>query len=534
MLLFRKNQSPAAHLAEEEKPKKSEPLCTTILTYYLMIMFSFFTLFLTKKYANSRHDKFYFYLVLSGVLIVGAGIAYFISRSESKRIGQTLSPMIKPVSVTDGAILCFVVFAAVSTFSSAYFPETLLAEVGRNNGLLLLIVYAAVYFIVTRMFVYKDSIIAVYLVFSCIVAGLTVINFFYLDPLGLLKGYSAKVAEDFGSTIGNKNTIASYMAMFLPISMMTLAINKNRWMRIIAGVGIIFAYAGVISCNSGSVIMALCVALPVMAIFCARKYEYLKRYMLALALMFAGGKVLRLFSYIMNDKQKGFEFTQDFLLYNKLTYIPIVVFGLLALMMYLVQKKAEPHYPAKVVTIILVSLTGLVIVGFLGAILYFTLVDTQTKLGALERLLRFDDRWGTHRGFMWIRAVREYGKFSFFEVLFGKGTDMAYYVLEPHFSELLSKFGNTSTNSVHNEYLNYLVTQGALGLISYLAILGGVCVRSIRRAKENPIPLIFISAVVSYAVQAVVNISTPVTTPVFFLFISMAEALNRQADLKHQ
>ena len=32
MLLFRKNQSPAAHLAEEEKPKKSEPLCTTILT----------------------------------------------------------------------------------------------------------------------------------------------------------------------------------------------------------------------------------------------------------------------------------------------------------------------------------------------------------------------------------------------------------------------------------------------------------------------------------------------------------------------
>ena len=115
--------------------------------------------------------------------------------------------------------------------------------------------------------------------------------------------------------------------------------------------------------------------------------------------------------------------------------------------------------------------------------------------------------------------------------LFGAGPDMAVKVLEDHFAELSARFGDSYTDTVHNEYLNYLITQGALGLLSYLTILGSVSVRAIRRAKENPLPLVLISAVLCYAVQAAVNLYTPIVTPIFFLFIAMAEGMNRKVSL---
>ena len=517
--------------APQKQAKSRDQVHNTILTYYLLLMFSFFTLFLTNQYANSRHDKFYLYLLLSGLLIVGAGVSYGLWWSEHRSAGGCLSSLIKPVSVADGAFLCFVIFAAISAVASRYFPQTIVAEIGRNNGLLLIVFYAMVYFIVTRMYVHKDYVIAVYLIFSCVVALLTVLHFFYIDPLGLLSGYDEKTAQDFGSTIGNKNTIASYMAMFLPIALMTLPLNKKLWMRIISGVSLIFAYAGALCANSGSFFLGLSAALPVMIIFCAQRYDTLKRCMLGLTILFAGGKLLRLFSYFMSDRQKGFEFVQDFLVYDKLSFLPILLCGLIALALYLLEQKLAPRYPAKALTITLLSLSGAAILGIVGSILYFTLIDTGTDLGSFETLLRFNDRWGTHRGFMWIRSMEEYGKFGFGQKLFGAGPDTAYYVLQPHFAELSARFHNSSTNSVHNEYLNYLVTQGALGLISYLTLLGAVCVRTLKRARHNPLALVFLSAVIFYAVQAIVNLYQPITTPLFFLFLSIAESLNRQTPL---
>ena len=524
----------AARQPNTEPAPKKQPyyVHNSLVSYYLLLMFSFFTLFLTNRFANARHDKFYLFLGLSGALIIGASVSYLLACTD-KGIVTPLPPLMRPLSAADGAFLCFLIFAAVSAFASPYFPQTIIADVGRNNGLLLLVFYALVFYIITRMYVYKDYVIAVYLVFSSAVAVLTVINFFYIDPLGIFEGYSEDVIADFGATIGNKNTIASFMALFLPVAVMTLVLSDKRYMRIIAGISVGFAYMGALAANSSSVFLGLIVAVPVTAIFSARRHDRLMRFMLAMTILFAGGKLLRLFSLIMGEHSKGFEFIQNFLIYDKLAYIPIAVFGLLTLALYLLRGRLEPHYPAKGVMVTLTVLTALMIAGALFAILYFSVIDTATPLGNAERLLRFNDRWGTHRGFMWMRATDEYGKFNWFQKLFGVGPDMAYYVMEPHFDDLL-KYGDSSTNCVHNEYLNYLITQGALGLLSYLALVGSVIVRAVRRAKQNPTALIFISAVICYAVQGVVNLYSPITTPIFFLFLAMAEALNRQTPLTNQ
>ena len=504
----------------------------SLVSYYLLAMFSIFPLFLTNQYANSRHDKYYFFLFLSGAMAIASLISYGISRHEEKLTG-TPKPFLKPVSAADIAVLCFFVCAVISSLASPYFVETLNADSARNNGLILLFTYTLVYLCLSRMYVYKDYVIAVYLVFSCIVALLTVINFFYIDPIGIFDGYTEDVATDFGSTIGNKNTIAAFMSLFTPAAIMVSVVSEKSWMRILGRVSLCFAYMAALCANSGSVLLGLAVAIPLMAAISARSRLYLRRFFLAMTILFASGWLLRLFSLIMGDRQKGFEFIQNFLIYDPRTLIPLAFCAVLTLLLYFLPEGRIP-YPSRALPVILFTLTVIGVLGLIGTMVYFTEVDTATELGSFDRLLRFDDRWGTHRGFMWIRSLEEYGKYDFFKMLFGAGPDMTIKVLEPHFAELYSRFGDGYTDCAHNEYINYLITQGALGLLSYLMILGTVCVRALRRAKSNPMGLVFVSAVLCCAIQATVNLYTPITTPILILFLSMTEGMNRLTPLNKE
>jgi hypothetical protein len=516
------------HEKTEPKPRSDYRVYNSLTAYYLIAMFSFFPLFLTNQYASARHDKYYLFLALTALFAVSAMIAYAIGRGEDRRSGIH-SSFFSPMSATDIAFLCFFVFAVISTILSPYAVETLNADSARNNGLILLAAYTLVYFLVSRLYISRNYVLAVYLIFSCIVALLTVINFFYIDPIGIFEGYPEDVVVDFGSTIGNKNTIAAFMALFLPAAMMTLVLSDSRGMRILGALSMILAGTAAVCANSGSAILGLAVAIPVMGIFAARRYEYLQRYFLGMAILCGSMKLLRLFSLLMNDHDKGFEFIQQFMIHSPLAWIGLSIFAVLWLVMTLGRGRLADRYPRRALTVVFIVIAAAVPLAAIIGILYFTLIDKTAALGSFDRLLRFDDRWGTHRGFMWIRSIEEYGRMNIFRKLFGAGPDMAIKVLADHFAELAERFGDGYTDTAHNEYINYLITQGALGLLSYLMILGSVSVRVIRRARENPLPLIFISAIVCYAVQATVNLYTPIVTPIFILFIAMAEAGNRRS-----
>ena len=138
------------------------------------------------------------------------------------------------------------------------------------------------------------------------------------------------------------------------------------------------------------------------------------------------------------------------------------------------------------------------------------------------RFFRFNETWGTHRGFFWIKSLEIWwNDLNFWQKLFGTGPDTFYFAFEPYCSELLTKFNETSTNAAHNVYLNYLVTQGALGLLSYLALIGTSIYMSVKQLKNSPLALISLMVVVTYITQDIVNIANPINTPLFFIFIAL-------------
>ena len=120
--------------------------------------------------------------------------------------------------------------------------------------------------------------------------------------------------------------------------------------------------------------------------------------------------------------------------------------------------------------------------------------------------------------------------FNFFEILFGSGPDTFYNVFAVYFDELHARFGDTSTNAAHNVYINYLVTVGVTGLLSYLLFVGSAIVNSVKNAKVNPLALMCVGVIVAYATQDIVNIANPVNTPWFIMFIALSEATRLKAN----
>ena len=518
--------APVADTGNETKPYT---VSHTLVNVYLTLMFSFFPLFLTEQYAHARTDKFWLYLILTAVLVISVVFSSTMRKLGDKKHTKPKGAL-QSLSTTDILMLCFVGFAAISTITSPYIFDAFTGFKGRDNGLLLLTAYALMYFIITRNYRYKDYAFVGYLVVSSIVALLTVINYFYIDPLNIFSGYGEDTIVDFGSTIGNKNIIAAFMCMFLPVAVGFFTVTEKRYMRILSGFAIIFAYPGILCADSSSNILGLLVILPIMLIIYCRSYTYLKRFFGAMTILFISGKLLHLFAILVGNKNKGFEVFQQFLIYSPLMFIPIIICGAIFLLLYFLGKNGEPRYPAKTLQITLKVLFGVSIVTLLGAFFYFSVIDRETDLGDYEKLLRFSDAWGTHRGFMWRISFEEYGKFNFWQKLFGAGPDTAYNVLEPHFKELAARFGDSSTDCAHNELINYLLTQGALGLAAYLGLIVTALVRGLKTARKNPLTLIFMGAVLCYLVQSTVNLYNPIVTPHFFIFLTLTEAISRSTS----
>ena len=79
-------------------------------------------------------------------------------------------------------------------------------------------------------------------------------------------------------------------------------------------------------------------------------------------------------------------------------------------------------------------------------------------------------------------------------------------------------------DSVHNEYLQYLITIGPFGLLSYMAIHITAIMSVIKKKLNNPLTIGTLLAVLCYAAQATVNINQPIATPIMWTLLAVCVA----------
>ena len=220
-------------------PSSKYLLSNAVVNYYLLVMFAVFPLFVSVFFDGSfpfmhfdngffgiRHQKFYFFIAVSAIALIVEVMLIITNISAEKKDNTLRKSFFDTLSVTDWAAAALLVSCTLSTiFSShpdlAFWGEITIGSggIGRNNGLFLIILYVLLYFMISRLYRFREYVFVGLSVSCGIVYLLTVLNGYYIDPLNMLTQFKTSqpnVYMEFFSTIGNKNMLASFICVTLP------------------------------------------------------------------------------------------------------------------------------------------------------------------------------------------------------------------------------------------------------------------------------------------------------------------------------
>ena len=234
-------------------------------------------------------------------------------------------------------------------------------------------------------------------------------------------------------------------------------------------------------------------------------------------------------SYVIGDK--GF-FLQ--LGYTTLPFLAIAVLGIMKLAIVKL-KEERIESILKPIYILLVALILFTV--------FFVFYDANSShrlsfLNDYSNYFRFDDYWGSGRGFIWKMGLDFFTKkMPFWQKFFGYGPDSFYMITNDHYKLEISQSAYQAIDNIHNEYLNLLLTVGIFGLLSYLLFLFFTwkSLWSKRSWDEEDsfcftvFPFATGLSLLCYAGQAVINIAVPIVLPIIFVlfFLGLSSKANR-------
>lgn len=512
----------------EKKKVFHEPFNPTAICCYLFLVAALgvFPLYSTHSYDKLAIAKYEFFCTATLCFLgISAVVGAVVFLYNPKRYFHT---RVLPPSVTDVAMFLFFVIAGLSCLFSKYQEVAFYGSDYRHHGFVMIIMYLLVYFLLSRSYRHQRWIFYIFILSSCLVVWFGLQNFLGQDPLGFL-AHSSKFQTDKSiSTIGNKNFFASYLCIFLPVVTVLFVKTRNVLDAFLCAIGMIFGFGGLVVSGSDSGFLGVGVLLVLIPLI-VKNFQELARYFFSLAMLFVSAPLVGLF---MKGPKVKLRYEPDVisrtLIEGDKTVILLALFlmlGVLFVIAYLVKPQVTIHTAVKWTYGIIVGLAALAV---LGLFFWFSIVDTKTQLGDWENYLRFNDYWGSTRGYAWRRLTELYQDFSLQDKLFGTGMDTVGNLLVPrYYTEMINRFGLYFENA-HNEYLQYLVTTGLLGVTAYLIMIGSGVVRTLKNGMRNPAMLAVGFAVLCYAVQGFVNISQTMTTPLFFVMIGLAESFNRR------
>ena len=288
---------------------------------FVTLMFSLFPLYLSDRYYYIRHDKLYAFYVLASLLLIFMGgviLTHYNKRDKENKIENKKNKF----SFTDYGMIGFLISAIISTLVSDYKFDSLTGALGRNNGLILIFAYFVVYFIISRTYRENKVVPIVMAVVSSFVAFIGILQQFYWDPLNLYNGMSSSQYTKFISTIGNRNIFSAYLTIVMPLCMVLFILSKKYYQKIIYGISAVITFGGVVCCNSDGSILGTLGLFVFCYIFFIRNLKDFSNLLIITSLMLIGCKVIRYFSYIMDDYSMGFSAIESTLVYGN-TYVVI-------------------------------------------------------------------------------------------------------------------------------------------------------------------------------------------------------------------
>ena len=489
-----------------------------LTTAYLVIVCAGLPLVFWRMYFDITETKLAFFL--------GASLLYLFLLLLARLIcplDYGLKPeriRLHPAALALFALaLCFCVGSALG----GHLEDAIWGENNRYQGIFTLLVYAGVVFALAQQSIDPRLPLWALALGAIPVCLLGTLNHFGVDPIGFFLNLAKRDQGRFLSTIGNANFYGSYLCMAVPACVELFLEAKRTRTRLLCSLALVVVFLGTLVAGSDSTALGLVAILLLFPIGLFSDRVALRRYLLALALFAFTALTFGLLKRALPSATYVSGFA---LLFAR---VPIAgSAAAAALLLWLLTRKTSAEQLLRLRKPYWITLAAFVLLAAIALVLLNTVL-ADVPLGGAARYLRFSPSWGTDRGKIWMFAARVYDKYTPLQKIFGAGPGALF-----HADALQRVFSDAALDAAHNEYLQYLLVSGAAGLAAYLLALGFSLRAGIRNSRQFPAARGLTVALAAYAVQAVVNIAQPMSTPLAFLIVGVLVSRLAQEDRDQQ
>ena len=440
------------------------------------------------------------------------------------------------ISATDGFVSLYLIFLLISVLSGGYYRDALWGYPGWNMGLFSQVGFVLLYFFLSRFGRYYRVILAALCVMAGIVYVLGILNRLMIDPLGFYKGLTNVQKTLFLSTLGQASWYGSFLAVTLPVGMSAFLYAERKAVRALSGLLMLSGFCTLVTQNSDSAYFALAGVMIVFFLISSRDPELMRRFMTALALLFASGKVMYYLMQIRPNPEFKPDFVTELMWTSNVTGLLLIVCLLGAAALYLMQKHiAALRYPdglmrrlrravpaaAVITAAVMVCVIILQTKGMIGG-------RIGDKLAAVP-YFHWDPNWGSGRGRIWSFWVKMFAEADLKYKLFGVGPDCFQCYSADHYSvEQTAYWGRMKLTNAHNEWMTSLVNVGILGTAAYAGIYVAKIRSLMRMDRLDAVAAGIAASCVSYMLYNFFCYQQVLCTPFVFMLMGIGEYIVRE------
>lgn len=528
-------------LLEREKAKVEKDFYKIgggISMIYLAIILLIYPLYIHDGYYDILQVKFKFFWVLTlayTVIMLAFLLLHALTLKNGMRKPLYFSLFIreeegkkKPFLATDIPFFFLVLIFLISMIHSGYIYETWWGSTGRYMGSFTWLLLFCAYFFLSRFYRFKKVHLLFLSVSIFLQASWGISDFFWMNLFHFFDLVEDKILwSTFAGGIGNINGYTSLMISYTGLfAGLYLGEKKWKWsllFLLMYAYTLLAAFYGM----SDNVVFALFVLFLVLPFFCFGKKE---RLLNCLDLYLAFFLMMKFATFFIpetgssyNGGEKGFFLQLGF---TTIPFLAIAVLGILRLVITKLKEESIGKVLRPIYILVLISI-------LLAVVFVFYDANVSHHLSFLEsysNYFRFDDSWGSGRGFIWKMGLNYLTKkMPFSQVLLGYGPDGYLMLTNDNYKVAISQSPYGAIDNIHNEYLNLLLTIGVIGLISYLSLLLSsfktLFTKNDRGEEgdfsERVFPFAAGLCLLCYVSQAVINIAVPMVLPVIFILSFM-------------
>lgn len=487
----------------------------------LFIMLAGFPLFTIEHYFNITLAKYWFYSV-AALAIFFMGVYGTICKSvdvNHRIVKPAFKAWLNAMSKLDIFVFLYVICATISFLLSDWKLPSFTGSCGSYTGLLFIFITAGMYYGITRHAKLTNWIkfcFPVLLIITGLMAMLQVCGF---NVLYFSDGIADSQRQIFISTLGNINVFGMFVCIYMPICIYMFCKSHEKY-NVLYGVGTFFGFVGLLASNSDGCYLGIGACMVAMLILVLSDIKAMFKYGISVALFVASLLLWNLIKGLFKEKMWSQNATNTFFMsFNVILILSIAAIVIIAFSLFL-QKQSQ--VPPKILKKLVIVAVGIFLISVISLCIWATWIEPTKPLSGFLQYFRLDNSWGSNRGYAWHWAILMFINGSLKIKLFGAGPDTAYLMYISNYKNEMDANLPYYFKSPHNEYLNYLVTIGLVGLFAYMAIIITAVWKSFSRTKEDEFFGAIALGILIYSIASFVNISQVITMPYIFILISLA------------